>query len=161
MEVPEADNPAVAWLQGFLHAFAWFNHKTNYGYTFTLDVVPKPGSVREAIEGHFRGTLEELTLAPVEDWPGFVRGLLGRWLFQFDDRTRDHLKDPRKSFSLFNNHCRGMLLDEAMGRLSRVVSPQAVWKVEVGTRGWYECCYEDLAFEEAGRVVYLHAGFSD
>ena len=161
MGAPEAGDPVVAWLQGFLHAFAWFNHKTNYGYTFTLDVIPKPGSVREAIEGHFRGELDELTLAPVEDWPGFVRGLLGRWLFQFSDPSMDHLEDPRESFSLFHDHFRGMLLDEAMGRLSGVVTPTAVWRVEVRTRGWYECHYGDLAFEEPGRVVYLHAGFSD
>lgn len=161
MEAPEAGDPAVAWLQGFLHAFAWFNNKTNYGYTLTLDVVPKPGSVREAVESHFRGELEELTLALVDDWPGFVRELLGRWLFQFADPSMDHLDDPRESFSLFHDHFRGVLLDEVTGRLSGVFSQSAVWKVEVRTRGFYECHYEDLAFEEADRVVYLHAGFSD
>src|SRR5687767_2996969 len=98
-----AGEPAVAWLQWFLHAFAWFNHKTTYVYTLTLDVIPKPGSVRQAIEGHFQGTLDELTLAPVENWPAFVRGLLGRWLFQFSDPSMDHLADPRSSFSLFDD----------------------------------------------------------
>jgi hypothetical protein len=143
VEAPEAVDPAVAWLQGLLHAFAWFNNKTDYGYALTLDVVPKPGSVREAIEGHFQGELDGLRLVPVEDWPAFVRGLLGRWLFPFSDPSMDQLEDPRESFSLFHDHFRGMLLDE------------------VRTRGWYECYYEDLAFEEPGRVVYLHAGFSD
>src|SRR4051794_15541431 len=139
MEDPEAGDTAVAWLQGFLHAFEWFNHKTNYGYTFTLDVVPKPGSVREAIEGHFGGELDGLTLVPVEDWPGCVRGLLDRWLFQFDDPSMDRLEDPRGSFSLFDSFFRRVLLDEVLGKLSGVVSPLAVWKVEVRTHGWYEC----------------------
>jgi hypothetical protein len=158
---PEAVDPGVAWLQGFLHAFAWFNNKTNHGYTFTLVTVPKPLSVRQALERHFGGELDGLVLAPVEDWTGFVRELMGRWLFQFSDPSSDHLQDPRESFSLFHDHFRGMVLDEVMARLTAVINPSAVWKVEVRLRGWYECYYDDLAFEEQERVLYLHAGFSD
>jgi hypothetical protein len=117
--------------------------------------------VREAVEGRFPVKVDGLTLTPIADWPAHVRGLLGRWLFQFADRTGDHLADPRRSFSVFDDHFRGMLLDEAVGRLSAAVNPLAVWGVEVRTSGWYECRYEDLAFEEAGQVLYLHAGHSD
>ena len=156
-ESPGADDPAVAWLQGFLHAFAWFNSKTDHGYTLTLDVLPKPGSAREAIKGHFRGEWDELTLTPVEDWSAFVRGLLGRWLFQFSDRSMDHLEDPRESFSLFHDHFRGMLLDELMGRLSGLMRGGErsrhgpVVGTSASTRMWRS---------RAGRVVYLHVGFS-
>lgn len=150
----------VAWLQGFLHAFAWFNHKTNYGYTFTLDVLPKPATVRQAIEAHFED-LKDLRLTPVEDWPAFLRGFWGRWLFQFGDPTMDHLTDSRRSFSLFHDDFRGRMVDELMGRLAGAVRPSAVWAARVETRGWYECEYEDVAFEEPDRVLYLHAGFSD
>ena len=154
-------DPAITWLQGFLHAFAWFNHKTNYGYTFTLDVLPKPGTVRQAVESHFEGDVKGLTLSPVRDWAGFLRAYWGRWLFQFRDRAMDHLTDPRYSFSLFDDHLRGTMVDELMGRVAGAVHPSAVWAVRVETRGWYECDYEDVAFEEPGRVLYLHAGFSD
>jgi hypothetical protein len=157
---PEVD-PAIAWLQGFLHAFEWFNHKTNYVAALTLDILPKPRTVRQAVEAHFGDDLAGLTLTPVEDWPGFVRGLLGRWLFQFDDPLMDHLEDPRGSFSLFRDSFRGMMLDGVMGRLAGAVRPTAVWTARVETRGWYECSYEDVAFEEPDRVLYLHTGCSD
>lgn len=161
MVTHDAVDPAVAWLQGFLHAFEWFNQKTNYGCTLTLDILRKPASVQEAVESHFGGELDRLALHPVEDWQEFVRELLGRWLFQFSDPSMDHLEDPKGSFSLSDDSFRGMLLDEVMGRLMRVINPSAVWKVEVETRGWYECEYEDVAFEEQDRVLYLHAGWSD
>ena len=156
----EADAP-VAWLQGFLRAFAWFNHKADHGYTFALDILPKPGTVRQAIGAHFGNDLEGLTLTPVEDWAGFLRGFWGRWLFQFGDPTMDHLADPRRSFSLFDDHLRGTMVDELVGRFAGAVRPSAVWAARVETRGWYECDYEDVAFEEPDRVLYLHAGFSD
>jgi hypothetical protein len=148
-------------MQGFLRAFAWFNHKADHGYTFELDILPKPGSVRQAIEAHFGGNVEDLALAPVEDWPVFLRGYWGRWLFQFGRRDMDHLTDPRYSFSLFNEHLRGVMVDELMGRFAPAVRPSAVWEVQVRTRDWYECEYEDVAFEEPDRVLYLHAGHSD
>jgi hypothetical protein len=160
-EVSANVDPAAAWLQEFLHAFAWFNHKTNYGYTFTLDVLPKPGTVRHAIEALFGDDLTELALAHVEKWPGFLRGYWGRWLFQFRDRAMDHLTDPRYAFSLFNDYLRGEMVDELMGWLTAAIRPSAVWAVRVETRGWYECDYADMAFEEPGRVLYLHAGSSD
>ena len=156
----EAD-PAVVWLQGFLHAFEWFNHKANYGAVLTLNILPKPGTVRQAIEEHIGDDVENLVLTPVEDWPGFVRALLGRWLFQFDDPSWPHLEDPRASFSLFQDHSRGVMLDGVMSRLAEAVRPTAVWTVQVETRGGYECGYEDVAFEEPERVLYLHAGWSD
>jgi hypothetical protein len=148
-------------LQGYLHAFAWFNNKCNHGYTFTLEILPKPASVQEAIKSYFGGELESLTLAPISDWRGFVRALLSRWLFQFGDSSMDHLEDLRNSFSLFDDDFREMLLDEMVNRLSISLNPSSVWKVEVDTRGFYECHYEDLAFEEPDRVVYLHLGLSD
>ena len=155
------DDPAIAWLQGFLHAFEWFNHKTNYVAALTLDILPKPGTVRQAVEVHFGSDLEGLTLTPVEDWPAFVRSLLGRWLFQFGDPSMDHLVDQRRSFSLSHDSFRVVMLDDLMDRLAEAIRPTAVWTARVQTRGWYECSYEDLAFEEPGRVLYLHAGWSD
>jgi hypothetical protein len=161
MESLNVDNPSIEWLQGYLRAFAWFNNKTNYGYTFTLDAILKPKSIREAIEGYFREELIEMSLSPVEDWQSTVRGLLNRWLFQFGDHTMDYLEDTRNSFSLFYEPFREMMLDEVMNRFTRMVSPFAVWKVEVATRCFYECHCEDLVFEEPSRIIYMHLGVSD
>jgi hypothetical protein len=113
METPGVGDPAVAWVQRFLCAFAWFNNKANHCYTFA-EAVPKPGSVREAVEGRFPVEVDGPTLTPVADWPARVRGLLGRWPFQVAEPTREHLADPRRSFSVFGDHFRGMLLDEAV-----------------------------------------------
>jgi hypothetical protein len=41
-------DPAVAWLSGFLDAFAWFINKTNHVCTFTVDVLSKPATVQHA-----------------------------------------------------------------------------------------------------------------
>src|SRR5262245_37218435 len=160
-------DPAVAWLQGFLHAFAWFNNNTDHGYTFTLDVLPKPSSLRDAVVHHFAGDVERLELTPVPEWSGAVREVLTEWLFAFrapaDTPTEEYfrLQDPHRSFSLSDEGFRDMLLNEVLGRFETVVRPTEVWKVQVDTRQWYECYYNDLAFEEDGRVLYLHCGVSD
>jgi hypothetical protein len=161
MAVSEQRDLAIAWLQGFLRAFAWFNQKADHGYTFSLDVIPKSSSVEEAIERHFRGEMVRMKLTPVAGWPEVVRGLLARWLFQFQDPRGDHLEDPRRSFSLSHEAFRPMFWEEVMGRLASAVQPEAVWRVEVQTRGWYECDWDDIAFEERDWVVFLHLGVSD
>src|SRR5262245_48705042 len=106
-------DPAIAWLQGFFRAFAWFNNKTDRVYTFTLDAIPKPSSVRDAIGQHFTGELEQLELTLVADWSNNVGMLLTEWLFEFNNPATTHtddiyykLKDPHKSFSLSQEYFR-------------------------------------------------------
>ena len=156
-----AEDDAIVWLRGFLHASEWFNHKTNYVASYTIDVLPKPETVRQAIETHFAGDLAGLMLSPIEDWPSFLRGFWGRWLFQFKEPTMDHLVDPREAFSLFDDSFREQMLDEVINRLSGTIHPTAVWSVRIETRTFYGCDYEDMVLEEPTRVLYLHAGWSD
>lgn len=160
MDSTHSGNPAE-WLQGFLRAFGWFNTKGDLGYTFTLDVFPKPVSIEEAIADHFKGQLLGLSLTAVEEWSVFLRQFLSRWLFEFSNPRFEHLEDPKKSFALSHEYSRDKLLDEVTGRFSSMVKPLAVWKVEARTHGHYECHWEDVAFEEAERVIYLHLGVSD
>jgi len=170
MAMTSSDNsvPEIAWLQGFFCAFGWFNSKTDRGYTFTFDVIPKPSSVREAIGQHFAGELKQLELTLLEDWPSACRELLTEWLFEFNspaitptDHAYYELKDPHRSFSLSHDYFREMLLSEVQQRLAAAVKPIAVWKASVALRRWYECRYDDIVFEENDRVLYLHFGESD
>ncbi|MEX1231848.1 MAG: hypothetical protein WEB58_16505 [Planctomycetaceae bacterium] len=169
MASTEAVDPAIAWLQGFLHAFAWFNNKSNCGFTFTLDLIPKPTPLQQAIETYFKqksietgfeGNLKfEFTLSPVAEWQDVVRELYSRWWFQFSDPSSDHLHDPKGSFSLFIDYFRGMILDEMMVRMSKAFSPVAVWKVEMQGDG--NCCSESLALEEQERILFLNVAWFD
>lgn len=157
------DDVSIAWLSGVLQAFAWFNDKSNNAYTFKLDTIAKRFPIEEAIKTHLRGDLTSfsVSLEPVADWPIKLRSLLHRWLFEFQDPRDCHLEDRWKSFGLSEDHNRDAICGEIVERVKNAISPSVVWKVTVKTEEWYEGAYDDLAFEEDNRVLYLHLGVSD
>ncbi|MHC5543734.1 hypothetical protein ACYOEI_36370 [Singulisphaera rosea] len=153
----------VAWVQGLLYAFSQCNGRTNEDYTFTLEPLPKPTSLREAVEGLFQGSLEPngLTFNSTDDPPALLRQLLNRWLFPFDGTEVNVSGDQLQPYWAFLGDQRKRLVDEVVGHLAILLKSSVVWKVEVRTSVWYEAAYDDVAFELPGRVFYLHFGVSD
>ena len=53
-------------------------------------------------------------------------------------------------------------LNEFMNRLNSIVGASNVFEVNVDPPMWYECVWQDFAFDgNAGRRWFLHFGFSD
>jgi hypothetical protein len=159
----DREDPSLAWVNGALQAFAWFNDKTNNSYTFKLDTIAKPLSAEEAIKDRLRGDLKnfDVSLEPVAEWPTKLRQLLRKWLFEFQDQRDCHLEDRWKSFGLSDDYNRNAICDEIVTRLTRAITPSRVWRVSVETQEWYEGAYDDVAFEQEKSLLYLHLGVSD
>ncbi len=148
-------------LRGFLEAFARFNDKTNHVYSFNFFTLPHAESVAESVKAWFGGNEIEVTATAVEDWQAIVRGLFGRWLFQFQDLRSDHLADPRRSFSLSDDSGRNAILDWLIATLDKAVRPTMVWSIAVVTTWFYECAWDDLVFDSPEERFLLHLGVSD
>jgi hypothetical protein len=148
-------------LRGFLEAFARLNDKADHSYTFTFDWLPKPQDIGSAIKAWFDGQATKVATTLIEEWSPEVRNIFRRWLFQYQVSTKDHLVDPNNTFSLSHDSGREALLDHVMMAIGRVVQPLSVWKVNVETIGFYECAWEDIAFEGADFSYLLHLGVSD
>ncbi|MGH7134122.1 MAG: hypothetical protein ACREHD_00185 [Pirellulales bacterium] len=157
------EHASLAWVSGVLQAFAWFNDKSNNAYTFKLDTIAKPSSAEDAIKAHLGRYLTNfnVSLEHVSDWPTTLKTLLRMWLFEFQDPRDCHLEDRWKSFGLSSDLNRSAIPGEIVERFQEAVSPSVVWKVTVETEEWYEGAYDDLAFEEDNRLIYLHFGVSD
>jgi hypothetical protein len=147
-------------LRGLLQAFAWFNEKVNHSCTFTFDEMPKPGTVDNAVEEYFRRLFQapagEVVLTPLPDWSEVVRKLLDDWLFRFQD-----LIDPAAVCALTHRESRQSFLNKVITRLTNTIRPIAVWSVQTKPTEFYECAWDDIAFETNDRVFLLHLGASD
>lgn len=148
-------------LRGCLLAFARFNDKTNHGCTFTFDCLPQATSVRQSLERFFRRQATKVVLTQLEDWSQTVRALFQTWFFQFQVPLMGRLVDRGKTFSLSHDSGRESLLDWVMNRLEAVVGQAIAWKVDVQTSDFYECGWDDVAFETAEGSYLLHFGVSD
>lgn len=148
-------------LRGFLKAFALFNDKCDHGYTFLLDRLPKAASLRESIEPYFGDDATKVVLSSVENWSQAVAAKLKHWLFQFQASDFAQLEDRSKRFSLSHDCWRESEIQLVVKKLEDVIHPIAVWKVEVEPKGFYECEWDDIAFETAAGSYLLHLGVSD
>jgi hypothetical protein len=169
VEIIVAADRVVAYgeLRGLLRAFAWVNAKTNHGYTFEFDRLPAAATVSESVrlfllEHH---ELEaRVTLKRLRGWRTPVRKGLETWLFSFICDSHDgKLDDPHQYFSISERSVRRDMIGWVTDMLESAAGPTAAWRVEIeyGTRQFYECGWEDFAFESADGVYLLHLGVSD
>src|SRR5262249_19106236 len=132
-----------------------------HSYTFTLEILPSAGSVVQAIEVLRADEAIRVSITPISDWKSIVRDAFSWWLFQFRDPHTGQLVDQSRDFALSCDWGRDAVLDWAMAHLSRIIEPTAVWGVKVETKGFYECAWDDFAFESGDRRLFLHLGVSD
>jgi hypothetical protein len=153
-------------LRGLLRAFAWINTKTNHGYTFEFDRLPAAATAEESVCLFLRSHHEleaRVTLKRLRGWRTPVRKSLGRWLFSFmcDDHN-GKLDDPRRTFSITERWVRRDMVEWVTDALEQALTPTASWRVELEYgSGFYECGWEDFAFEASDGVYLLHLGVSD
>ncbi len=159
LKVRAADDALVR-ANGMLEAFAWFNEKADHFYTFSLEPIPKPAALETALTSYF-GEPRSIQLTPIEDWRAEVRVLLNRWLFECFEGMGHRLLDPKKQFALSHQDARETLVGKVIDVFAAGFSPLRSWRVLVDFESFYECAWDDLAFEEEERVVLLHLAVSD
>jgi|GEM_PF-4846808 len=103
----------------------------------------------------------KLSIKPVANWEQAILNPLIYWFFQFQNSHMDHLRDPKRSFSLFSKSCRPQMLDWPMQHIKQLVGQCNVWKVDLFTEEFYECSWEDFLFHSPTISYWLHFGVSD
>jgi hypothetical protein len=158
----------LVWLEGFLKAFEWFNHKTNHGCNFAVHSIPRMSDVSSALASYFIRPSSDFRLEPLPDFERELRKVFARFLFLFHepvggDKHGDYLIDPRQSFSLMDEIEREKLLDDII-TVMRSLKASAAWRVWASQecaelREW--CFQDDVVLELPEQICLLHFGVSD
>jgi hypothetical protein len=149
-------------LRGFLNAFAMFNDKSDNGYSFSFERLPPAADACSAIERYFGEVLESVSATPMADWQQTIRRIVRQWLFEFQDASStQHLSDQRKTFALSHDWGRERAVDWIVKEMVQLMGDPTAWKVEVRTKRFYECAWDDIVFISTDSVYFLHFGVSD
>lgn len=150
---------AMSELRGYLHAFALFNDKSDHQFSFFIEVLPHADDVDKAIRKSFGAELEWVRVQPIQDWEQEVIRVLTSWLFHFQEPYAAPFMDKRKKFSLANAEGREPALKFIMDRLRPII--ECAFRVQLQTKGWYECQWDDIVLQGESERYLLHLGVSD
>ncbi len=146
---------------GFLDALALLNVGTDHVPDYSIVRLPSATSCRSSLELHFASLSTSLSakqpasawhieLANVpDDWIQVVATAARRWFFE-------QRFSPRVEPEVANE-----LVSRFIELLQAAVGSAGAWSVNVAPPMWYECTWQDFAFESPSGTWLLHFGFSD
>lgn len=164
MQPTEPPAHDLAYLRGFLEAFAWVNGKTNHGYTFEIDRVEDAGEVEDAVAKRFaRDEPSKIALTKLVDWRGEVAATLERWLLRYlrDDPRVGHLEDARKAFSLSHPSFIPDLIAPLVNKIASLSSIQRGFGIDIKTDRFYACESTDMVLVASDSLIFLHFDWCD
>ena len=144
---------------GFLDAICVLNEGSNTSGVHELEELPAATSLRRALAARF-AALSDHRDPPVTaeawniqvdavpgDWRVELRPVVHAWFFELPDSTP--VDDER----------RNRLVTRFLEHLHEIVGDARAWRVEVTPPVWYECTWQDVAFEATGarRVIRAEA----
>ncbi len=145
----------------FLDALALLNGGADHGCSYVIERLPDAVSLDASLALYFesmstsntppqqaeRWGIRRVTLPA--DWTELLARAGRRWFFEQD----------------FSPKTDSVVVEEIVRRflwhLQSVVGDASACSVEVEPPMWYECVWEDFAFESRGGRWLLHFGFSD
>lgn len=147
-------------LNEWLTRLADANDGVNHATTYALYELPATGTLEEALAGYFSGLSEQgapgqlgegwhVRTSPVQDGRQALRWLARHWFYEQEFSPKVDRADSEEVISDF------------IGRLFSVVEDASVFEVNVVPPVWYECAWQDFAFDGGSRRWLLHLGFSD
>lgn len=143
-----------------LYEMAEANAGSDHGCGYSLDVLSKADSLRTALEKHFAqfGTYNP-TVQPPYDWniqytkvtrsDAVLRDTAMHWFYEQPFSPGDEIAIRNKTVAEF------------LDRLYAAVGQAQVFEVEVTPPMWYDCEWQDFAFENGDQRWFLHLGYSD
>jgi hypothetical protein len=146
---------------GFLEAIALLNNGCNHGSEYTLEALPDAPSLDDSLATYFSSMSTSLVarqpavawnirteLLP-DDWTAELETVLRRWFFAQEYSPTVDPDGASGTVAHFLGHLRATVGDARVHRV--LVSPPM----------WYECVWEDFAFDAPGGRWLLHLGWSD
>jgi hypothetical protein len=154
----------LAELRGFFRAFELVNNKTNHGYTFEIQGVPRDGDIDAAIAAQFADiNLTSLTLNRIDDWRALVSATLIRWFLAYlhDPVELGRLIDRSNTFSLSMRSFHKDLVEPIIQRLESLAPFQDAFSIDVQTDEFYACEWTDLVLVSPDLLLFLHFDVCD
>jgi hypothetical protein len=147
-------------LNSLLKKIAEANDGANHGSEYGLDFLPPADSMTLALDAYFSAiSTSNSPPQPPEQWNIHVTELTEsnphlltaakRWFYelQFSPKVDDATAE--------------ITIKEFMKHLSSVVGSAKVFEVKIDPPMWYECAWQDFAFDGESCRWLLHFGFSD
>lgn len=146
---------------GFLDALAFLNAGHDHVPEYSIVRLPPAASFRSTLEAHFASLSTSLVAAQpasawhIElsrvpgDWTEIMASVVRRWFFEqrFSPRVDPDVADG--------------IVARFMELFRDVVGDSNAYTVTVAPPMWYECTWQDFAFESPTGTWLLHFGFSD
>ena len=146
---------------GFLEALALLNDGTNHGSEYTLEQLPEAASLAESLAAHFASLSADATPPqPASAWNIQVEAMQSDWPLELAPVLREWFFAQEFSPSVDPDVASG-LVAQFMEHLRASVVDATAHRVRVSPPVWYECWWQDTAFESQGARWLLHLGFSD
>lgn len=148
-------------INSMLSEIAEANNGCNHGSDYSLDELPLADSMMHALGSYFsefstsnvqRQPPEcwNIRTVPLTDPETQLRAVVKRWFYEMDFSPSADEATVERSVNDF------------LGRLNSIVDFSNVFEVSVDPPMWYECDWQDFAFDNgAGGRWLLHFGFSD
>lgn len=151
----------IAFISGFLNAFALVNAGVNYGPDFSLTAVPSLGTPLESVAAYHEATRLQYEkiypqfdlqpkLSPIESWRQELPALLAKWFFEgeFPPRFDDDRIDKRN-----------WIVEQLEQRLLQSLEgTAAAFRLTIF---FSENEADDWLIQDAAGLYHLHLGWSD
>ncbi len=147
-------------LNVLLAEIATANDGANHGSDYVLDTLPTAGSLKLALDAYFAAMRTSLSPPQsaeqwnirVTEWTDAqprLRAAAQHWFYEQEFSPIVHENTTEQTLTAF------------MTRLESIVGESRVFEVNVDPPMWYECAWQDFAFDRGANRWLLHFGFSD
>jgi hypothetical protein len=146
---------------GFLETIALSNDGCNHGSEYTLEALPKATSLDDSLASYFSSM--STSRSPPQSaaaWNIQTEPLQGAWTAELEVVLRRWFFAQEFSPTVDPDLASGVVA-HFLGHLRETVSDASAYRVRVSPPMWYECVWEDYAFDARGGRWLLHLGFSD
>ena len=146
---------------GFLEALALLNDGCNHGTEYTFEALPKATALDDSLASYFSSmSTSRMPPQSAAAWNIQTESLQGAWTAELEVVLRRWFFAQEFSPTVDPDVASGVVA-RFMGYLRETVGEVTVYRVRVSPPMWYECVWEDYAFDGRGGRWLLHLGFSD
>ncbi|MBI1375609.1 MAG: hypothetical protein GC159_23105 [Phycisphaera sp.] len=151
----------LEYCNGFLAACAAINNGTNHGCDYVIDCLDEADSLDDALAMYFSSMSTSLVPQQSADrWNITKSTVMGSWKTVIERRCHHWFFEQQYS-PRFSGESREAMVSRFIECFSQVLRPTTVHKIEVVPPMFYECAWEDFAFESGASRWLLHFGISD
>jgi hypothetical protein len=145
----------------FLEVIGMLNDGCDHCTSYVLDPLPDAESLDDSLARYFSAmSTSRSPPRPAADWHIQTVEISDAWQEQLEPGVRRWFFQERYSPAIADDSQQS-ILDRFFQHLSGLVGQARVFEVKTRPPMWYECAWNDYAFETPEKRWLLHLGFSD